>query len=246
LAGVRGIPPLKLERERAMANATQTTALAADQIATAAIRGHPSNGTSNNPPVTDLIGPRVGLFSGSWLDALCLRGGERVAIRLAGPEDAEMLQAYVRELSANARYNRFFGPRELPSAELARATRANGSSGATLIAQVGSTKPAMIGELRFSFLADAACELAISIADDWRRKGLGSLLLGELQCRVRALGVLNLVVDVLRSNETTLAFARRSGFNIAARSRDPRAVRILKNMSAPQAASSCRWLSTGT
>jgi hypothetical protein len=144
-------------------------------VASIARRSRASNGTSNNPLVTDMIDPRVGLFPALRLHTLCLRGGERVAIRLAGPEDAEMLQAYVRELSASARYNRFFGPlRELPAAELARATRANSSSGATLIAQVGSIKPAMIGELRFSFLADAACELAISIADDWRRKGLGS------------------------------------------------------------------------
>ena len=169
--------------------------------------------------------------------ASILRGGERVTIRLAGPEDAEMLQAYVRELSMSARYNRFFGPlRELPPAELARATQPNRSSGATLIAQISSIKPAMIGELRYAVFADAACELAISVADEWRREGLGSLLLGDLLCHVRALGVANLVGDVLVSNETTLAFARSAGFSIAARSSDPRAVRVVKDIRTPQAA----------
>ena len=46
----------------------------------------------------------------AWPHTLRLLGGERVTVRLAGPEDAEMLQAYVRELSASARYNRFFSP----------------------------------------------------------------------------------------------------------------------------------------
>ena len=41
--------------------------------------------------------------------SLYLPGGERVTVRVARPADAEMLQAYVRELSVSARYNRFFG-----------------------------------------------------------------------------------------------------------------------------------------
>jgi len=95
----------------------------------------------------------------------------------------------------------------------------------------GEDSPAMIGEARYAVLLDpAVCEFAISVAEAWRRKGLGSLLLGDLQSRVRALGVRTLVGDVLRSNETMLPFARKVGFDIAARSGDPRAVRIVKDI----------------
>jgi GNAT superfamily N-acetyltransferase len=171
---------------------------------------------------------------------LRLPGGERVTVRAARPDDAENLQSYVRGLSATSRYNRFFGPlRELPPAELARVTHMNGPSRVTLIAEVGGPEPAVIGELRYAVLSDAACEFAISVADDWRGKGLGNLLLGDLQCRVRALGVESLVGDVLRSNGTMLAFAHKAGFDIAARSGDPRAVRIVKDLSAPQAGVRC-------
>jgi acetyltransferase len=175
-----------------------------------------------------------------WSHTLRRPGGERVTVRPASPGDAEMLQAYVRELSASARHNRFFGPlRELPPAELARVTRPDGPSRATLIAEIGSCKPVMIGELRYAVLSDVGCEFAISVADDWRRKGLGTLLLDHLQCRVRAMGIETLVGDVLRSNETMLAFARKAGFGIAARSGDPRTVRIVKEASAPQAGVPC-------
>jgi acetyltransferase len=80
-------------------------------------------------------------------------------------------------------------------------------------------------------LSNAACEFAISVADNWRRKGLGTLLLNRLQCGVRPLGVETLVGDVLRSNEAMLGFAHDAGFGIAARSCDPRTVRIVKSHS---------------
>jgi len=156
---------------------------------------------------------------------LHLPGGESVTVRPVGASDAEMLQAYVRELSASARYNRFFGPlRELPPAELARVTQMNGPSRTTLVAEIASPRPVIIGELRYAVLSAAACEFAISVADNWRRRRLGTLLLG-------ALGVERLVGDVLRSNEPMLAFAHKAGFGIAARSGDPRTVRIVKNIS---------------
>ena len=54
-------------------------------------------------------------------------GDASVTIRPAGPNDAEMLQTYVRELSASARHNRFLAAlRELPRVELATATGMNG------------------------------------------------------------------------------------------------------------------------
>jgi acetyltransferase len=171
---------------------------------------------------------------------LRLPGGESVTVRPVGTGDAEMLQAYIRELSAGARYNRFLGPlRELPPAELARVTQMNGPSRTTLIAEIATPRPLIIGEVRYAVLSNAACEFAISIADNWRRKGLGTLLIDRLQCGVRALGVESLVGDVLRSNEPMLAFAHKAGFGIAARSDDPRTVRIVKNISDPRAGVPC-------
>jgi hypothetical protein len=63
------------------------------------------------------------LFAPRLTHRLRLPGGEHVTVRPAYPGDAEILQSYIRGLSATSRYNRFFGPlRELPPAELDRAT----------------------------------------------------------------------------------------------------------------------------
>ena len=49
--------------------------------------------------------------------------GECVTLRPIGPRDAAVLQAYVRGLSPESRYNRFFGALyELPQTELDRVT----------------------------------------------------------------------------------------------------------------------------
>src|SRR5262245_31722267 len=181
--------------------------------------------------------------SGSrWTPTHTLRrpAGEHVTVRPAGPSDADRLQAYVRQLSANARYNRFFGAlSELPAAELRRATHMNGLSRATLIAEIGGSEAIMIGELRYAVLSDNACEFSISVADNWRNRGLGRLMLEDLQRRTRTLGVERLVGDVLRSNEIMLTFAMKIGFAIAPRSGDPRAVRIVKDVTAAQARMPC-------
>jgi GNAT superfamily N-acetyltransferase len=132
-------------------------------------------------------------------------GGRQVTIRPARPDDAGMLQSYIRGLSLGSRHNRFFGAlSELPRAELDRLTHMDHPGQVTLIVEIsGEDTPTVIGEARYAVLYDpAVCEFAISVAEAWRRKGLGSLLLGDLQSRVRALGVRTLVGDVLRSNET--------------------------------------------
>jgi hypothetical protein len=54
-----------------------------------------------------------------------------------------------------------------------RATHMNGPNQATLIVQIGDSRP-VTGELRYTVLSDTTCELSISAADDWRGKGLGS------------------------------------------------------------------------
>ena len=165
--------------------------------------------------------------------------GASVTVRRAGPNDAEMLQSYVRELSASARYNRFLvAVRELPPVELPSATGMNGRNRGTLIAEVARYRPIIVGELRYAISSNATCEFAISVADNWRRKRLGTLLLNRLQGGLRALRVETLVGEVLRSNEAMLAFAHNAGFSIAPRSGDPRTVQIVRNISDP---SPCRY-----
>jgi acetyltransferase len=171
---------------------------------------------------------------------LRLSDEERVLVRPVRSRDAAVLQAYVRALSPNSRYNRFFGPvPELSPAELDRVLHLDGRNQLALVAQTcGSGASTVIAEARYALGPDRLdCEFALSVADDFRHKGLGTHLLAEIERRGRTLGARRLVGDVLRSNETMQAFARKAGFTMTGVPADARLIRIVKDLATSSAAS---------
>jgi GNAT superfamily N-acetyltransferase len=178
------------------------------------------------------------MYTGSCCDeselahALYLPGGECVMVRPAGPQDAEAIQAYIRHLSPASRHNRFLGSlSELLPAELHRMTHADGWSQGTLIAELAAEGGwTMVGEARYAVAADLGCEIAVSVADAWRRRGLGTRLLANLARRAKNLRVHYLFGDVSRSNEAMQALVRKAGFGMSAPIADARLVRITKEL----------------
>jgi GNAT superfamily N-acetyltransferase len=174
------------------------------------------------------------LIGASWLP-----DGTRVTVRAACPADAGRIQDYVRTLSPSSRYDRFLASmNELSPAELARI--GGGEAQATLMAE---TKIAgariMVGEARYAVSDGATCEIALSVAEGWRGRGVGTLLMDHLECRGRNLGVTMLVGDVLRSNAAMRTLARKSGFDLAGVPADARLVRIVKDVSAARVGTPC-------
>src|SRR5216684_5605933 len=87
------------------------------------------------------------------IHGLRLPGGERVTVRPVCPQDAGVLQTYVRALSPDARYKRFFGPlRELPPVELDRVIHLDPPNQLGLIAQTRAD--GVIGEARYALSPD--------------------------------------------------------------------------------------------
>jgi GNAT superfamily N-acetyltransferase len=72
-------------------------------------------------------------------------------------------------------------------------------------------------------------EFAISVADRFRRHGLGLALLCALQFRAISLGYLDLFGETLRTNHEMKSLARKAGFEMT-RSLDWRAVRFDKRL----------------
>ncbi len=176
--------------------------------------------------------------------ALRLPAGECVTFRPTGPRDAGVLQAYVRGLSPESRYDRFFGALyELPPGELDRVIHLDRMA---LLAEARvDDAPIVIGEARYALAPDRLeGEFALSVADDWRGKGLGMLLMADIECRARGLGVGHLCGDVLRSNQPMKALARKNGFLMADVPRDARLVRIVKDLSLSRAVAPCEALTT--
>ena len=114
-----------------------------------------------------------------------------MTLRAIGPRDAGVLQAYVRGLSPESRYDRFFGAlNEMPPAELDRVIHLDQKYELALLAETRvDGAPIVIGEARFALSPDRLeCEFALSVADDWRGKGLGTLLMADIECRASSLG----------------------------------------------------------
>src|SRR5262249_60726842 len=90
----------------------------------------------------------------------------------------------------------------------------------------------MIGEARYAIAPDGiTCEIALSVADSWRRRTLGTRVLEDLARRARELGARTLVGEVLRSNAAMTALARKAGFAITSPIADARLIRITRDLS---------------
>ena len=178
-------------------------------------------------------------------DILRLRTDRSVTVRFVEPDDAEALQAYFRSLSVRSRYNRFLGAlSELPPAELDHFIHAGEDDRFSVIATmtIGGFET-IVGEARYGFDADAeSFEFGLSVDDRWQGHGIGSALLGNLQCRAAALGARRLFGDTLRSNDVMIALARKSGFAFTASPGDWKLVRFEKHIDlAPEEIPCASW-----
>jgi GNAT superfamily N-acetyltransferase len=157
---------------------------------------------------------------------------EELVLRPARPDDGEALQAYVRNLSPQSRYNRFFGPApELPPSELARTISANDMDRVTLLLALHDENgETIVGEARLALSChERSGEFGMSLADDWRHRGLGSALLRRIEERAAADGIAELFADTLRTNESMIGLARARGYRLQA-GFEPRALRIRKRL----------------
>ena len=96
-------------------------------------------------------------------------GDEAVTVRLARPEDADRINAYIRGLSFASRYTRFLGSvNELTPADLHWMTYGNDAAPPALIVESddGDART-VIGEARYAFDG--------TVSDALRGKGVGAL-----------------------------------------------------------------------
>jgi len=168
--------------------------------------------------------------------AVCLPGAARVTVRPAGPEDSEIIQSYIRQLHPTSRHSRFLGTvNELSPAQLRGMTHTDHRNRLAVIAEtVVAGVRVMIGEACYAIDPDGlGCEMAVSVADAWRRRTLGARLLGILARRAGSVGARTLTGEVLRSNEAMRALARKLGAVVTAPIMDARLIRVTKQLSLP-------------
>jgi acetyltransferase len=142
-----------------------------------------------------------------------------MVIRPIRPEDVELEQTFVRNLSEQTKYFRFMqSMSELSPQMLARFTQIDYNREMALIAVVpdGEGKEKQIGVSRYSINPDGrSCEFAIVVADEWQRQGIAHLLMQQLIATARNQGLQLMEGDVLSNNHDMLTLAEKLGFSIS-------------------------------
>ena len=146
-----------------------------------------------------------------------LADGSNMTVRPIRPEDANMEQEFVRQLSAQSRYFRFMqSVNELTAEMLIRFTQLDYNREMALIAvQEKNGKEMELGVTRYVMNPDGkSCEFALVVADGWQNKGIGSQLLGMLIDAAQDRGFRSMTGEILSDNQKMLTLAKRLGFHI--------------------------------
>ncbi|TXT26401.1 MAG: hypothetical protein FD134_561 [Gallionellaceae bacterium] len=144
-----------------------------------------------------------------------LADGTDITIRPIRPEDAELEQEFVRDLSEESKYFRFMNTvHELTPTMLVRFTQIDYSREMALVAVTEERgAETELGVARFATNPDGeTCEFAIVIADSMRGKGLGQKLMTVLMDAARSKGLKVMEGDVLKNNSSMLKLMARLGF----------------------------------
>ena len=134
----------------------------------------------------------------------CLPDGAQILIRPIRSDDKRFLEDGLRQLSDESVHRRFLSPkRSFSRTELRYLTEVDGRDHVALVAEYpGEPVRRLIAVGRFVRLAQNtdAAEVAIVVADDWQRRGVGSLFAERLAAQARRLGVKRFTATMASDN----------------------------------------------
>ncbi len=162
-----------------------------------------------------------------------MRGGGRYSVRPIHPDDAEMLQDFVRRMSPESRYFRFVSTmRELSLKMLAKFTLIDYDREMALVAVWRERTPSesggfteterIIGVSRYVTNPDlSTCEFSLAISDEFNGQGLGSRMMLSIMDVARSKGLKQIEGLVLTNNAPMLKLMRSLEFEIRKYDEDP-------------------------
>jgi GNAT superfamily N-acetyltransferase len=157
-----------------------------------------------------------------------LRGHDRVLVRPIHAQDIELERRFIENLSPSSRRFRFFETMSSPSeALLKQLMNINPSTDAAFVAVVNKgTEEQQIGVARFSATADGHdCEFAVTVSDEWQKKGLGTLLMRHLIGLARTRGIKSMHSSDPTDNRLMREFAKHLGLRHITDPEDSKLVR---------------------
>ena len=154
-----------------------------------------------------------------------------ITIRPIRPEDAEMEQDFVKNLSDESKYYRFMDTlRELTQSMLVRFTQIDYDREMALVATLPEKdgKTVQIAVARYVTNPDGeTVEFALAVADAWQKHGIGRKLMSALIESARIKGYRAIVGDVLSQNTKMFRLMGSLGFTIHPHPDDPAVKRVV-------------------
>jgi acetyltransferase len=141
-----------------------------------------------------------------------LRDGTTVTVRPITPSDAGALTAYLEGLSDRSRYFRFLQATPHIARRLLEGfTSADGDRRVVLVAERDGT---IVGEAMLGVGPGGDADIAYSVAEAVRRRGLARTLLNLLLDIARERGIEALRADVLGENRASISLLKEFGAHI--------------------------------
>lgn len=162
----------------------------------------------------------------AFSQAVTLRNGTPVMIRVARPDDRQRIVTAFSKLEPGTIYTRYFSFRkEIPESTLDRIAQIDFVQLAGLVATVGTgADETIIGNASYVGIpaADGArvAEVAFLVEEDYQGQGLASKLLAALAELARRHGFVRFEAEVLAGNAPMLGVFQRSGLPMRRRSED--------------------------
>ena len=168
------------------------------------------------------------------IERVPLPDGTDLTIRPISPEDAQMEQDFVRNLSDQTKYFRFMQTiKELTPEMLVRFTQIDYDREMALVAVVNEHTPRarILGVARYVSNPDRqSCEFALTVADEWQKKGIGRQLMQRLMTVARDRGIEIMEGEVLSNNSKMLRLCEKLGFRAVHSTEDPDVVEVRRHL----------------
>jgi RimJ/RimL family protein N-acetyltransferase len=139
-----------------------------------------------------------------------------IDIRPIGHGDRDALAAAFDALSPRSREQRFLGPKpRLSTRELTYFTEIDHVDHVALVA-VERASGRIVGVSRYATAlpGDPVADLAVVVADEWQRRGIGTALAARVVERARANGIACLTGSTFVGNAPARALLARLGFRV--------------------------------
>ncbi len=147
-----------------------------------------------------------------WIEAL--KDGRHVLIRPLAAKDRERELAFIRRLSPESRHMRFLAQiKEPDGALLNQLMDTDNHERLAFIALVHDNGQLIeVGVSRYAATGEHQCECAVTVADEWKHLGLGTLLMEHLIKAARHNGYRQMYSVDSASNAPMRDLARSLGF----------------------------------